>query len=620
MKLDHSKLSLTVGDNFTLTAVGNVTAIAEGVATITVTTVDGGKTDRCLDSIAAGNITVAIPDSPIPVSNTFAGTDDLGRVLPGNSEVGNLKPDKQVGIFYFLWLGVESVSQNYWDLTEIVAAHPEVLDNFNHPNWGTGRYYYWGRPIYEYYHSDDSWVALRNIQLLTDAMIDFLVIDATNAKVYERQADVLMRAMNTVRSQGKNPPKIVFYTNTYAGSTMQKVYDNFYKPGAPYSHPDCWYYLDGKPLIIGISSEAKGNNYENFFTFRESQWPTESQKVNGWPWISFTRPQRVHYNRRGEPEIINVSIAQHPNPTAGMGGSAFYGNRDNWGRSYHNGAHGNPDVDIPYGYNFQEQWDYALAQNVPFVYVTGWNEWIAGRWASMDNNPQHSWFCDCASPEYSRDAEPSFTAGMKDNYYMQLVANIRRFKGVEPFPYAGPVVTIHEMNDWPAVSPEYRDYTGDTNPRNSRGGPPATQYVNTTGRNDFRILKIARDEQNVYFYAETVNDITPCTGDNWMRLYINSDRNFQTGWHGYDYRVIEGKTLQRYDKNSWNNVSNVNSRVEKNKMMITIPRTEIGLFPSAINMEFKWSDNMQSDDPLDWYINGDAAPGGRFNYVYIAKE
>jgi hypothetical protein len=33
-------------------------------------------------------------------------------------------------------------------------------------------------------------------------------------------------------------------------------------------------------------------------------------------------------------------------------------------------------------------------------------------------------------------------------------------------------------------------------------------------------------------------------------------------------------------------------------------------------MEFKWSDNMQSEDPMDWYVNGDAAPGARFNYHY----
>src|SRR5699024_12219967 len=87
---------------------------------------------------------------------------------------------------------------------------------------------------------------------------------------------------------------------------------------------DNWYYLDGKPLIIGVSEEAKGRNYESFFTFRESQWPNEPAKPNGWPWIDFQRPQKTYKNDKGEPEIINVSAAQHPNLQASMGGSASY--------------------------------------------------------------------------------------------------------------------------------------------------------------------------------------------------------------------------------------------------------------------------------------------------------
>jgi hypothetical protein len=54
--------------------------------------------------------------------------------------------------------------------------------------------------------------------------------------------------------------------------------------------------------------------------------------------------------------------------------------------------------------------------------------------------------------------------------------------------------------------------------------------------------------------------------------------------------------------------------VEKNEMMIVIPLEKLGI--QKVNVEFKWSDNMQDDnDPLDWYLNGDAAPGGRFNFI-----
>ena len=555
----------------------------------------------------------------------LAGTDELGRTLPMNDSVGDPKPNRQVGIFYFLWQG-DNTAENYWDLSEIVSNHPEVLEDYDNPYWGLPVYhpggpvgmYFWGKPVYGYYRGDDYWVHLRSMQLLTDANIDFVVIDATNTLVYPEQSEALMRAMDDIRGQGNNPPKIVYYTNTKSGETMQKVYDTFYKTGSPYFHPKCWYYYEGKPLILGISEESTGHDYQDFFTYRESQWPTEAQKENGWPWISFTRPQKVHYNKKGEAEIINVSVCQHPNPSAGMGGSAFYGNMDNWGRCYHNGSHGNSVKDIKYGYNFQEQWDYALTQDVPFVFITGWNEWIAGRWDSKDGNPEHSWFCDQASPEYSRDIEPTRTAGINDNYYMQMVANIRRYKGIAPLPKASKKTTIKSFDDWDKVSPVYDDYIGDTKARNHPGAEsyPKKVYTNNTGRNDFLLMKVANDKESIFFFAQTKEGITKKQGRNWMNLYIDSDRNFKTGWLGYDFRVVDGKQLQEYKNKKWANVAEIGCLVDKNKIMYSMPLRQIGL-TSNPNVEFKWSDNMQNDiDPLDWYVNGDVAPGGRFNFVY----
>lgn len=581
----------------------------------------------CKKSQTDGPQTIVISSAS---SDPLAGTDDLGRTLPLNDSVGNPKANRQVGIFYFLWQG-DGTAETYWDLSEIVTNHPEVLEDYDNPYWGTPVYkpggpvgmYFWGKPIYGYYRGDDYWVHLRSLQLLTDAGVDFLVIDATNNLVYPKQSEALMSAMDDIRAQGKNPPKIVYYTNTRSGESMQQVYDNFYKPGAPYYHPKCWYYLDGKPLIIGISKEAEGKNYQSFFTFRESQWPNEPNKANGWPWISFTRPQHVFPNHRGEREIVNVSVCQHPNPTVGMGGSAFYGNMDNWGRSYRNGSHGNPQTDIFYGYNFQEQWDFAIQQNVPFIYITGWNEWVAGRWDSKDGNPEHSWFCDQASPEYSRDAEPTLTAGLKDNYYMQMVSNIRRYKGIVANPKASAAKTIQTFNDWSDVLPVYSDYTGDTKDRNHPGAEskPSRIYTNTTGRNDFKQMKVARDGFNLFFYAETVGNITENSGSNWMRLYLDVDRNPKTGWAGYDFRIAGGNKLQKYQDGKWIDSQSVDYTVSGKKLMVTIPVKYLGLNSTSLNLEFKWSDNMQvDDDPLDWYVNGDAAPGARFNYIYSAEK
>ncbi|GAA4441369.1 hypothetical protein GCM10023091_26540 [Ravibacter arvi] len=558
-------------------------------------------------------------------AQTLAGTDDLGRTLPQSDRVGAPRQNRHVAMFYFLWQ--DQAPAKSWDLHEIWTKHPEAFEDFDHPAWGgdgkTVGYYYWGQPIYGYYKGDDYWVHLRNMQLLADAAVDLVVIDATNGPTYPQQADALMRAMMAVNQQGKKAPKIVFYTNTASGATMQTVYNQFYKPGAPHYYPETWFLLDGKPLIIGVTAESAGREFEHFFSYRETQWPNEGRhKINGWPWIEFQRPQHVYSNHKGEREIVNVSVAQHPNPTAGMGGSAFYGNQDNWGRSFRNGSKGNPEQDIFYGYNVQEQWDFAVRQEVPFVFVTGWNEWIAGKWPSHDANPEHSWFCDQASPEYSRDIEPTLTAGLRDHYYMQLVDNVRRYKGVAPNPVLSPVKTVRSWKDWDSVFPEYTDYTGDTAPRHHPGAPvdPPTTYVNTTGRNDFHRAKVARDQKNIYFYISTVKPVSKQDGNNWMVLYLDTDRSHRTGWKGFDLRVTGGETLQKFRNGKWTESGKVSCKTEGNQMMITIPRNSLGEPDAPVNLEFKWSDNMQDEtEPLDWYLNGDAAPGGRFNFIACEK-
>ncbi|SEN76602.1 hypothetical protein SAMN05216436_12168 [bacterium A37T11] len=558
----------------------------------------------------------------------LAATDGLGRVIPQNGEVGLPKPNKHVALFYFLWQGDASspISGKRWDLHEMWTNTPAIFNHFDDKGWGSeagaiGKYYYWGQPIYGYYHGADYWVHLKNMQLLTDAGVDLLVLDATNRITYPQQAEALMQAIEAINKQGRIAPKIAFYTNTQSGETMQELYNNCYREGAKHRHPDCWFYLDGKPLIIGLSKEAAGHDYASFFTIRESQWPNEPQKINGWPWIEFVRPQKIYTNSAGEPEIVNVSTAQHPNLEAAMGGSAFFGKPGNWGRSYHDGKPGNPEKDVVYGYNIQEQWDYALQQNVPFIFVTGWNEWVAGKWRRNKGDKNKPLFVDQASPEYSRDLEPTLTAGLEDHYYMQLVSNIRKYKGIEPLPTLSPSKTIRTWSDWESVYPVYNDYTGDVIERHYRGAPtdPPIVYNNTTGRNDFSLLKVAEDGKQVYFYAETVSDITPNSGSNWMTLWIDADRLQKTGWHGYDYRVIAGNQLQHYTKNQWQAVGKVAYQTSGNHLMLSIPRKNLYLPAKKINLEFKWTDNMQDATPLDWYVNGDAAPGARFNFVAIQK-
>jgi hypothetical protein len=134
---------------------------------------------------------------------------------------------------------------------------------------------------------------------------------------------------------------------------------------------------------------------------------------------------------------------------------------------------------------------------------------------------------------------------------------------------------------------------------------------------------VARDNDFVYFYVETAQVITSSSDPAWMRLLINTDRNHETGWEGYDFavnRVTPAGEKTAVEKNTggwnWEKVGEAAFKVHGNKLEIGIPRNILQL-PEKINMEFKWSDNMQEEgNIMDFYLNGDVAPGGRFYFVF----
>src|SRR5690606_31198986 len=55
----------------------------------------------------------------------LGGVDGLGRVLPSHEEVGGLRQNRHVAMFYFLWHG-DGTSPRQWDLSKIISRHPEV--------------------------------------------------------------------------------------------------------------------------------------------------------------------------------------------------------------------------------------------------------------------------------------------------------------------------------------------------------------------------------------------------------------------------------------------------------------------------------------------------------------
>jgi hypothetical protein len=289
------------------------------------------------------------------------------------------------------------------------------------------------------------------------------------------------------------------------------------------------------------------------------------------------------------------------------------------------------------GLYFDQQWQRALKVDPEFVFITGWNEWVAQRFIRPEGQgagtflgralePSQTFFVDAYNQEYSRDIEP-MKGGHTDNYYYQMVSYIRRYKGVRPLPVAQrdyPIAIDGRFGDWESVQPEFRDTAGDTEHRDEAGWGNAGRYANTTGRNDLMTLKVATDPNNVFFYAETAQPLTTHTDANWMLLFIDADQNAATGPNGYDYRVNAEVISDRQTRlqcsaedGTWHDQAVVEYRYRGSRMEIAIPRSALGLARGLISFDFHWADNIQSlDNIIEFALNGDSAPNRRFNYRF----
>ena len=373
---------------------GTLNYVENGDGTVTVSYKVNGE-DR----------TYTFVNDPIYTSGGYAAKDDVGRTLANSTATGLIGENGEhyVGIFYFLWMG-EHGDEGVYDLEKIRVKYGENAKNANYVDPATGKkiygsvgaHHWWGEPLYGYYYSSDEWVMRKHIELLTNAGVDFLYLDTTNAVTYSSNAVKLMQIIHEYNEMGYNPPKIVFYTNTNTINTMQTIYNTIYAKNV---YPDTWFYVDGKPCIVGDSTQATSRGdqqklaaLQEYFTIKESQWPNDYAnplKDNAWPWMSFAWPQGIHNDANGNPSAISVSIAQHSGSVCFSDSSLYFNHQTekNRGRSYAGQSRmmeyrrkfdTNPEISYD-GLNYQCQWDVALENDVTFVLVTGWNEWVAQR-------------------------------------------------------------------------------------------------------------------------------------------------------------------------------------------------------------------------------------------------
>ena len=562
-------------------------------------------------------------------NGAYGGVDDLGREQFYGTRNSATATEKEVGIFYFLAQGQHPKTPSYvYDNSKIVAAHPEAI--LSSANWkaagggSVGRHHFWGEPLFGYYTSDDIWVMRKHVEMLTAAGIDYIVFDTTNGFTYDEQVLNLMSILNEFSVQGQNVPKVTFYTNTNSSATMTTIYQNIYQAHPEYSH--LWYRCNGRPLIIGNNPSAE---VRSFFTVTESQWPTEAKKVSGFPWMEFSRwlTKDSVYTLPNQERIMNVSVAQH-NSTVSFSETAWYGGGER-SRSYTGGYFKDltQEQAMLSGTNYALGFDYALYQNPDNIFITGFNEWVAGR---MKSDNGHILFVDCADVNNSRDIEP-MNGILKDNYYMQTANFVKSFKGTAPRVDVGSNTTIDvngSFTQWNSIPAKYTDFTEDIADRDCVGYGKI-HYVDTSGRNDFEQMRVAKDADNIYFYVKTRSAITGQGSDQWMNLFIRSGKDGNANWEGFDYVInrtspSQGKMTVEKSKGGWNweVVGTVSYQLEDNEMMLAVPKTMLGISADAlVDLQFKWADNCGGGDVMTFYTKGDAAPYGRFTYIYseIAK-
>ena len=558
-------------------------------------------------------------------NGALAAIDGLGRVLPEDAEK---KDGKTVGIFYFFGSAGDENAVIY-DVNEILKKDPLAYQSIERWKSAGGPYNgtcYYGKPIFGYYSSQDEWVIGRHAMMLAETGIDYIIFDSTNGPQCMDTIEIILRVFDRYYNMGVEVPKVAFYTNTNAEMTANIIYNKIYKPNkVKYDH--LWFKWDGKPLIITDPDGKFSEEFKNYFTIKDSLWPNDDKySANSFPWMEFDRlyTSKAVYGRNGRREILSVSPAQHCD-TIMFSETAWYGGNDHT-RSWHNGANDlRPDAYL-YGYNFAEQWEWALEQNTESVFVTGFNEWCAVV-TTFGSEYGPVQMCDNATMNCSRDVEP-MSGGYGDNYLMQLASFIRLYKGCEDRVDIGEdkVIDINgPFSQFDGAAAVYTDPAGDTEKRDHKGW--GEYYTDNSGRNDIETIKVIKNNDKVYFYIKTAETLTEPSERGWMTLFIDTGAE---GGFGNSYDIAVSRTapdgnktsVEQYENGEWKRIGSAKIRYEGGEMMIEIDRGYVydesagGLW----NIRFKVADNYVDGDVMSFYTSGDCAPYGRYSFVFSEKK
>ena len=550
----------------------------------------------------------------------YAGRDHLGRELVSAAEAGGEK-GRQVGLFYYLWHGQHG-TQGPYDISKMEAIDPKVMEKPDSPLWpdpSRTPMLHWGEPLFGYYLSTDEWVLRRHVQMFIDAGIDVLYFDTTNGYHYREVTEKLFAILQEFHDKGYKAPKFFYYMaparRGCGTSNVRDVWDNYYSKGR---FRDLWFEWNGKPLIVTHPDRPYPQALQDCFTFRRPTWGTPSVP-DTWYWAGMPK-QNVAVSSDGKREMIALTLGSPDvaqdvprggkwKPGTNLGCSEGYWGAPIQGRSWHDGHRDTRPDAVHYGFFFQGQIDWALAkdrEDVPLALVCQWNEWLVPFLTRKTNDlygmPHWIRLQDEYNIEYSRDIEP-MKGGYRDAYLFQLMNFVRRFKGL-PAPAKAtrrsPALSAADSG-WDSVSPVFEEMTGDGAPRSHPGYDACGVYTNDTVVNEFASLRVAVGEDGVIrFLAETVKPVR-IVDEKSMNLLLR----------------VAGKPVDAMGYTHCLTPKGASAESKGRRLVYAVRADALGIDVSKpFSIEFKWSDNRQADDPMDFYVNGDAAPRGRLNWRF----
>lgn len=613
------------------------------------------ETDGYIDNVSFTNVTETwnIPEADALREidySTWTATDDLDRTVADNSTAGDPNSARYVGLFYFLCsVGAGQVVQ---DNTKIyLELGYDKAKEYIEQNGGEA---YWAEPYFGYYRNTDTWVYRKHGYMLEQAGVDFIFLDVSNAEVFISGHTALFDTWLSMRKQGINTPQIVFFNGDNPAtfqSNMTTLLTTVYSEENYDRYKELFFLWEGKPLVFGnykgLSGDVKKVVDEKFTVRGSWAWMNED---GYWSWIQeyvfrgeagAAKLENGGWGRNEDGVKESLSVAMGHHPSSGKGRS-FVNGKQPYSNDMAFSAVENAALGLGYASQFsalQYLMNKSVDDDQPFVMmITGWNEWIAGCFRSDKNESMAGTtakfqYIDQFNCEFSRDGEPMRNVdgyGIGDNFYYQMVDQIRRFKGIAEAPVANgqTTVDIYNVSSFDGIELTYMDSLYDIGHRNSISYDPRYRYINGSGRNDLEYAKVSQDSENLYFLVKASHDIIIDDGSNWMNLYLNTDGDVKTGWEGYDYVLNRDRdsfvvTVDRFKNDSFETetVGCAYYCIDGEYMTVKLSKSLIGAEGTVTDMIFKWADNsVDGGDPMEFMDLGDTAPDNRYGFVYRCES